>query len=163
MSIQPDGSSLSAVTGVACDSAPVVYAQGIVDGRGYYFYVTAEADGASLGTECFVTARAGLTVTPLCNAISTQGDISVSLDGLYVTDRDLCPSGYGFDLALDGEVLNDMPLPCGTVAHVGPLAAGNTVLEATVLDEQGQPTGTGAGCAAVVLPGKTVQAQCTVQ
>ena len=163
MSILPEDPSLSPVTGVTCGAAPIVYAQGIVDGRGYYFYVTAEADGTPLGTECFVTARAGLTVTPLCNAISSQGDVSVSLDGLSVTDRDLCPVGYAFDLTLDGTVLNHEPLPCGTEAHVGPLPPGDTVLGAVVLDEQSQPDGTGATCAATVLAGKTVQAQCTVQ
>ena len=162
MDITPEGSSLAAIAGVACDAAPVVYAQGIVDGQAYYFYVTAEAAGVTLGTECFVTARAGLTGTPLCNAISAEGDLSLSLDGLYVGDRELCPLSYGFDVALAGAVLNAEPLPCGTAAHVGPLPSGDTTLDITVLDDVGLPTGNAAICTATVLPGKTVQAQCTV-
>jgi hypothetical protein len=162
MDIEPEGSSLAPLDGVACDAAPVVYAQGIVDGQAYYFYVTADADGVALGTECFVTARAGLSGTPLCNAISAEGDLSVSLDGLYVGDRELCPLTYGFDVALDGDVLNAEPLPCGTDAHVGPLPSGDTTLDITVLDDLGQPTGNTATCTATVLPGKTVQTLCLV-
>jgi hypothetical protein len=161
--IQPDDPSLPAVTALGCDASPVTYDQGIADGRGYGFYVTAERDGVALGTECFAVARAGLAVTPLCNAISSMGDVRVSLDGLAAGDHDLCPAGYGFDLALDGDVLNPVPLPCGTAAQVGSFAPGELVLEATVLDDAAEPTGDTASCTASVLAGTTVAAECIVQ
>jgi len=158
--IHPEGSGLPPATGVLCDAPAVSYVDGVQAGQGYYFYVTALAGTVELGTECFATASPGIAVTPLCNAISSSGDIELSLAGLTVGATAVCPAGGTFNIALAGKPLNAAPLSCSAQAHIGPLSAGPTSLDIAVRDSLGASYGPGATCTAAVEPGRSVHATC---
>jgi hypothetical protein len=162
LNIVPDSPGLASALGVACDAEPILYDAGIEDGRAYGFYAAANVDGTIEGTECFATARAGLTVTPLCNALSSTGELRITLAGLQADEQELCPAGSHYDLWLDDELLNATPLGCEAEAVVGPLEPGSYALDVTVMDADGEPTGLSATCSGMVVAGRAAPASCSL-
>ncbi len=157
--VQPEGSSLGPAQNLPCDGDGVLYEQGVVARDRYSFYVT--VDEGAQGAECFARAEPGQTVTPLCNPITDVGAIALSVAELQDGDSPLCPDDHYYDVVLDDETLNLVPMPCAAEAHLGPLAPGEYALAVVVYDGQGQLFGDGASCSAVVRPGKTAQASCS--
>jgi hypothetical protein len=154
-----DSGLLPAVSGLACDAdAPVFDA---VAGRRYVIYATAiDADGKQLGSECTATGIEGQTVTPQCQELTSQGSARMALAGITLNDMPVCPAGLFYDVALDGETLNSVPLPCDVATDIGPFEAGIYPLDITVYNSIGATFGSGADCAADVRPGRTGDAFC---
>jgi hypothetical protein len=152
---------LPEVLGVPCESPPVVF--DAVAGEHYSFYVSAlGADDILRGTQCFAMGSAGETVAPSCGTLSQLGGMRLILADLTATETDdlVCPSDHYFDVLLEDEALNTIPLSCSAQAHVAPLDPGTYLFEAAVYDGLGVPYGGGASCSAQVQPGKTSDAYC---
>jgi len=146
-------------TDLACDDEPAVFD---VSAGTYQLYATVD-DGSELqGTSCLATVAAGTTATPNCEPLTSFGHARVSLNGLSDGDGNpVCPQGSNFDVFDGDQILNAIPLPCGTNAQLGPFEAGIKTLEVTVYDDEGKVQGNGATCAADIEPGRTVNAVCT--
>ncbi len=157
--IRPETAGLPAQLNLTCDMLPVSYeADG---GVLYRFYIAVETNEGPKGTQCFAQGKAGQTVTPMCQELSSTGAVSLDLDDLADSGDPICPSGHHFDVSLDSVPLNLVPLQCGEVASIGPLDPTDYSLDVTVFNADHELVRDGISCTAEVLPGKTTAAVCT--
>lgn len=160
LTVTPEATTLAPAE-LGCDAEPLRWEEGVEPDRGYYFYVAAQGEDGLYGTECFATARTGVTVTPICNGLSTTGSVVIRLAGLSNDDAPLCAEGLGFEVTLgDGTLLTQAPVPCSAQAQLGALEPGPIVLGVRVVDGAGTPTGDTAQCTAEVRAGTAVEASC---
>ncbi len=149
---------LEPVEGMACNAPTAVVAA--TAGVSYQLYAHArKLDGTSIGAACTAVAQAGKTVTPSCDAPSTQGSATIDLAGVMSKGKPACPAGMLYDV-VSSKVLNDVPLHCGAKAQIGPFDPGLVTFAILVYDGKGQPGAGGASCAVDVFPGLTSPAQC---
>jgi len=145
---------------VPCGSLPIDLQ--VEPNERYELYATAtNLDSDAVGTMCFAQSVAGETVTLSCNPISSVGairlDLSKPVDG---QNAPICPAGAFFDVILNDEALNPVPLECDGWTHVGPIEPGVYLFDIPIYDAVGDPVGNGTTCTATALAGRTVDAIC---
>jgi hypothetical protein len=160
-SIEPETASLPPSPLVDCDAAPVAYE--VAPGSHHVFYVTAHVGDALLGATCSATAVGGLTVSARCNPLSEGGTAEISLAGLLDgADQPVCAPGRYFDVFFGDQVLNGLPIACGTSAQVGPAPPGVQIFDVVIFDTAGTPI-PAVQCGAEIEAGRTTAALCAVE
>lgn len=148
--------------GLACDAAPLVY--DAVDDQRYRLYARANRlDGTTVGTVCEARGAKGLTVEVTCGPLSDRGAVQVDLAPLTEPGGGvLCPMGSFYDVQSGDDVLNPVPVPCGSTTSVTSVLPGIRSYQAVVYDAEGAATGQTADCTALVEAGRSVDATCSV-
>lgn len=159
--LYPQDNPLSPISGIACDAPAVVFDQ-VTPGSYTFYALTTDAEQPVRGSECFVQAQSGQTVTPLCQELSAYGHARFSIAHLKVGGAAVCPPGSSFNVLTDAIPLNSVPLPCHGEALIGPLEPGLQLLDVVIIDEQGQASSVEVSCGADIEPGRTVDGICVL-
>jgi hypothetical protein len=151
---------------VADGPAPSPYTQGITPGETYTFRIEArgEAGGPVVwGATCSGMAKDGLVTTAVCDPLSAEGAIDVSLEGLLEAAGATCSpeSVISYDVNLVGpSVLSALTVPCEKPVRFSPVMPGSyaATIEAARKDASMNPVK--ATCSATVEPGGVAVAVC---
>ncbi|MCA9622934.1 MAG: hypothetical protein KC731_28140, partial [Myxococcales bacterium] len=158
LDVEFSGGSLPPLVGVSCEAADVLF--DVAPGSRIDLYAHADLASGPAGVECYAVPRAGETVYPTCQALTTKGLVAIDLSEL----ADLCPPGASYDLydaSAPESPLNSLPLACGPTAKVGPFDAGDRSFAVTFRDgATGSPLPGSATCTATVIAGRTATATC---
>ena len=167
--VRPEDPALPPLVNLACTSpAPASYTQNITPGATYTFRVEAHAEAGgpvSWGASCTAHAVSGLVVSALCDPLSADGALDLSLAGVLAAAGSSCVQAnvatYDAELGAPGDeriedVACEKPLrfapvvpgSYGAIQLVGRGAAGDVVATAT--------------CTAEIGPGAVSTATCTL-
>ena len=86
--------------------------------------------------------------------------MQLSLSGLTSSGEARCPSDGFFEVQAGQEIINNVPLPCSSTAHVAPLDPGIQLLDITIFDASGQVLDQTTKCGAEIIAGQTATGVC---
>ena len=156
--IVDESGDLPALKQVSCSSSPIELTASA--GQSYQLYATTPGLTPLLGTTCAATALAGQAVLARCNPPSASGAMQLSLSGLTSNGEARCPSDGFFEVQAGQEIINNVPLPCSSTAHVTPLDPGIQLLDITIFDASGQVLDQTTKCGAEIIAGQTATGVC---
>lgn len=162
---------LASVLGVPCLDAPFVQpytGASLVPGTAVDFFVDAHAEQGGpvvWGATCSALVQAGLTVRASCSPLSDRGALRIDITAVLGLLGISCSGDIAaYDAALvAGDVsLGQAGVPCTDDVTFGSLPPGDAAAEVTIFTKAGAPIFSLA-CAAAVEPGRTANADCTLQ
>lgn len=163
----PADPALPPLVNVPCSaaSAAAPYTQGIEPGRTYEFRVEARADAGGpmvWGASCTALAVSGLVTAAVCDPLSPDGAVDVSLAGLLDAAGASCSAASvsTYDVALVGPTtLSAVAVPCDKPVRFSPVEPGAYVATIVGRSESGSQT-LSASCMATAVPGGVSTAVC---
>lgn len=150
---------------VPCGGTPVRYTPSVA-GQAYTFRVEAFAPGATdafAATKCDAVGRAKLPVLATCDALSSEGNVTVNLGSAFQTAGLACGTDVGRVRIATGDADPTLgrEIPCDAGATLGPFPSGAWKATFVAQKPDGSFLATGT-CTSTVVAGATSAATCAL-
>ncbi|MRG90768.1 hypothetical protein [Polyangium spumosum] len=167
--VRPDDPALPPFVNLACGSpAPAPYTQNITPGKAYSFRVEARAEAGgpvTWGASCTALAVKGLVVSALCDPLSADGALDLSLADVLAAAGTSCAkenvATYDAELGAPGALLAE-GVGCAQPLRFAPVAPGSYAAIKLVGRDAAGVEVVAATCSAEIAPGVVSVATCAL-